>query len=102
MTNIKFVLIHIERERMGERNGERERTERERERERKREREGGIIQQEMNFIFKSFQLCLYQLHVYNKLLLGLSNLQIVFIQILIFHYYRNGNTKIKKLIIRQL
>ena len=46
---------------------------------------------------ESFRLCLYQLHIYNKILLQSSNLQIVFLQILIFYYYRNGNTNIKKL-----
>ena len=35
------------------------------------------IQQEINFICKSFRLRLYQLHIYNKILLQLSNLQIV-------------------------
>ena len=31
-----------------------------------------------------------------------SNLQIVFLQVSIFHYYRNGNTNIKKLTKRYL
>ena len=63
-----------------------------------RERES--IQQEINFISKSFWQCFYQLHIYIKILLQLSNLY--FLQILIFHYYRNGNTNIKKLTKRQL
>ena len=67
-----------------------------------RERERESIQQEINFICKSFRLRLYQLHIYNKILLQLSNLQIVFLQISIFHYYSNGNTNIKKMIKRQL
>ena len=33
----------------------------------------------LNFISKSFLLCLYQLHIYNEILLQLSNLQIVFL-----------------------
>ena len=37
-----------------------------------------VFQQEINFICKSFRLRLYQLHTYNKILLQLSNLQIVF------------------------
>ena len=37
-----------------------------------------------------------------SILLPLSNLQITFLQILIFHYYRNGNTNIKKLAKGQL
>ena len=45
---------------------------------RERERERESIQQEINFICKSFRLHLYQLHIYNKILLQLSNLQIVF------------------------
>ena len=55
------------------------------------------IQQEITFICKSFRQCLYQLLIYNKILLQLSNLQIVFLQILIFHHCRNGNTNIKKI-----
>ena len=35
------------------------------------------IQQEINFISKSFRQCLYQLHIYIKILLQLSNLQII-------------------------
>ena len=35
-------------------------------------------------------------------MLQLSNLQIAFLQILIFHYYRNGNTNMKKLAKGQL
>ena len=58
------------------------------------------IQQEINFISKSFWQCFYQLHICIKILLQLSNLY--FSQILIFHYYRNGNTNIKKLAKRQL
>ena len=46
---------------------------------------------------ESFRLCLYQLHIYNKILLQSSNLQIIFSQILMFHYYRNGNTNINKI-----
>ena len=65
-----------------------------RERERKRE----SIQEKINFLCKSFRLCLYQLHIYNKMLLQLSNLQIPFLQTLIFHYYSNGNTNIEKLV----
>ena len=61
------------------------------------------IQQEINFFCKSFRQRLSQLHIYIKILLQLSNLQIIFfLQILIFHYYRNGNTNIKKLTKRQL
>ena len=37
----------------------------------------------------------------NKLLPLLLNLQIVFFQILICHYFRNGNTKVKEVIKRQ-
>ena len=61
------------------------------------------IQQEINFFSKSFRERLSQLNIYIKILLQLSNLQIaLFLQILIFHYYRNGNTIIKKLTKRQL
>ena len=55
------------------------------------------IPQEINCICKSFRVCLYQLHICYKILLGLSNLQIDFKPILIFHYYRNGNSSIKKI-----
>ena len=60
------------------------------------------IQQEINFICKSFRQRLYQLHIYNKILIQSSNLQIVFLQILIFHYYRNSNTNIKKKIYEKI
>ena len=36
------------------------------------------IPQDINFLCKSFQLCFYQLHIYNKIVLQLSNLQIVY------------------------
>ena len=55
------------------------------------------IQQEINFVCKSFRQRLYQLHIYNKILLQSSNLQIYQIC-----YYRYGNTNIKKLTKRQL
>ena len=72
--------------------------ERERERKREREKERESIQQEqqeINFICKSFQQCLYQLHIYNKILLQLSNLQIVFFTNFDFLLFRNVNINIK-------
>ena len=72
--------------------------ERERERKRERERERESIQQEqqeINLICKSFQQCLYQLHIYNKILLQLSNLQIVFFTNFDFLLFRNVNINIK-------
>ena len=36
------------------------------------------IQQDINFLCKSIQLWFYQLHIYNKIVLQLSNLQIVY------------------------
>ena len=79
-------------------------SERDRETQRDREKDTDrqSIQQEIYFVCKSLRQYLYQLHTYNKILLQLSNLQIVFLQILIFHYYRNGNTNIKKLKKKQL
>ena len=71
---------------------------REKEREREREKERESIQQEqqeINFICKSFQQCLYQLHIYNKILLQLSNLQIVFFTNFDFLLFRNVNINIK-------
>ena len=60
-------------------------------------RERKSIQQVIYFTSKSFQQWLYQLHIYIKILPQLPNLQIVFLQILIFTYYRNGNTSIEKI-----
>ena len=48
------------------------------ERDRQRETQRESIQQEINFFSKSFQQRLSQLHIYIKILLQLSNLQIVF------------------------
>ena len=90
-----YIYIYIERERERKRETETERR-------RDRERQGESIQQEINFLCKSFRQRLYQLHIYNKILLQSSNLQILFLQILIFDYYRNGNTNMKKLTKRQL
>ena len=92
-----YLYIYIYRERERER-----KRETETERRRDRERQGESIQQEINFLCKSFRQRLYQLHIYNKILLQSSNLQILFLQILIFDYYRNGNTNMKKLTKRQL
>ena len=61
-----------------------------------------VFNKKINFISKSIRQCLDQLHIYTKILLQLSNLQIVFLHILIFYYYKNGNTNIRKITKRKL
>ena len=60
------------------------------------------IQQEINFISKSFRQCLYQLHIYIKILLQLSNLQIVFFTNFHFSLLQEWEYQYKKLTKRQL
>ena len=70
----------IDRERAGEGGGGLRERDRERggEGERGGETERESIQQEITFFSKSFRQRLSQLHIYIKILLQLSNLQIVF------------------------
>ena len=51
----------------------------------------------LNFISKSFWLCLYQLHIYNKILLKLSNLQIVFLTDFDFSLLQKREYQYKKI-----
>ena len=64
-----FICIYIYRERE---------RERDRQTDRQTDRKRESIQQEINFFSKSFRQRLSQLHIYIKILLQLSNLQIVF------------------------